>query len=156
MFKVATLISMAEDAQQRYDALLQKHPSGTFNEERNLARQESATLMACAEWMMDNNIDQMANVGPLIGTPVKKGQRVRVRKGAKVTGTFQGGKEGIILARSQVVTVHALDKGYLNFLEGRDRKSPKMVQSRVVWAGSGGYWRYAELNDVEVLKDGQD
>lgn len=75
-----------------------------------------------------------------------EGVRCRIPKGTVITGTF---KEGIKEAKTTyVVTLFTIDEGYEGGPFGPGR------EAMVCWAGSGGYWHYAPLSDVEVLDGG--
>ena len=115
--------------------------------------------------------------------PVKRGDRVRVRKGAKLISTHpkKGGEYEAY--RSQVVTVHHImpgqsydgiltesqrgwleTKGFSEQLAEMDRLRTEdqaawndyrihTKNPRVVWAGTGGYWIEADINDVELAEE---
>ena len=149
MFTPESLFAMAVKDQDRYDELLKEFPPGTVNRERNDAQERSTHALLCAQWMEKQGLAELANVGPFMTTSLVKRQRVRIRKGSRVFGTFAGGKEGIVLARAQMITVHDLYRGYV-FVDQHRQIDPKIVQAEVLWAGSGGYWRRTDINNVEA------
>lgn len=78
--------------------------------------------------------------------PVKKGDRVRIPKGVVFK---QVGKDAKAAGRSYVVTVHHLLPGRSSYV--RDILTP-LENPKVCWAGSGGYWCEADVNDVDPVK----
>ena len=68
---------------------------------------------------------------------IKRGDIVTIRKGATVRSLSRG---EYVLKRAQKVTVHLVTNGFT--YEGRTRPS------EVSWAGSGGYWCYADKADI--------
>ncbi len=116
--------------------------------------------------------------------PFKKGDRVRVKKGARLFSTHPQKGGYYESYRSQVVTVkhmmrgqtymppHITEgerdrlelKGFGEQLAEMDRLRKTDMQAwhnfrihtrnpRVVWAGTGGYWIEADVNDVEEIED---
>lgn len=81
--------------------------------------------------------------------PIKRGDKVRVPKGTFIRTTHPQRENGPS-KRTQTVTInHILNgtdehKGYHG--EWQYRTNPS-----VVWAGTGGYWCEADINDVEQI-----
>ena len=74
----------------------------------------------------------------------KRGDQVLIKKGARIESTHPQ-IEGVALAkRSYFVQIHDAYEGYT--VDGEAHPS------RVTWAGSGGYWKWCPLGDVEVVK----
>lgn len=65
---------------------------------------------------------------------MKKGDRVRVKRGAKITGPFPGGEK--TAGKSYVVEVFAVDK----------------INRLVTWPGYGGYWHFTSFDNVTLVK----
>ncbi len=153
MYTPATLLEIAAQAEARYKTLLLDHPPGSVHDGRNLAREEMEAALACAAWLEQQGIREIANVGPFVTTRCRRGDRVRVRRGARVYSTHpQTPREGVETQRSQVVTIHAVYQGYVNTLA--DPRQPEVVQGKVHWAGAGGYWRWTDINNVERIPTG--
>lgn len=75
--------------------------------------------------------------------PIKPGDRVRIKRGVVVKRTFHGSAPA---GRTYVVIVHHLLSG------STDSWSQKHLTNPTVrWAGSGGYWAEADINDVEKV-----
>ena len=76
--------------------------------------------------------------------PYKKGDRVRIKKGAIVHSTSSEiPREGKFAARDRVVTLHNVDHGY-------DSDDHHSREPNVEWVGSGGYWFWThDLDCVE-------
>lgn len=79
----------------------------------------------------------------LSALPIRKGDKVVIPMGIKVKSL--GSKGSYITKRSYTVTIRSVLWGV-----GREDQSPHMeiVNPELRWAGSGGYWCYADINDV--------
>lgn len=144
------LLEKALEAETRYLALLAQFPPGTIHDERNEARRQMRDAQTCAAWMEKQGLVECANVGPFMTTQVSKGQRVRVRKGARVFGTApRMPREGHTIERARYVTVHSCDSGYLDSRD--DSGNPDVVQGKITWADTSGYWTWTDINNVELL-----
>lgn len=69
---------------------------------------------------------------------IKRGDIVTIRKGTTVTSLSRG---KYVLKRAQTVKVYSVFNGYTH--NGVTRKP------EVSWTGAGGYWCYANQEDVE-------
>lgn len=149
MFTPDSLLQMAIDADVRYQALALAHPTGV-NDERSEARELRDKALACAAWMEKFGLTERAAIGPFAAFVPSKGQRVRVKKGAVITGTNpQTPRDGVASTRDQIVTVNWAHAGFID--HGRHfsrREEDAMRDGEVTWVGAGGYWRRASLNDV--------
>lgn len=145
-FNPASLLALAMEAEATYGGLLQLHPPGTIHDGRNVAYEAVRSALACAAWMERTGKTDLAYVGPFGTLPFSRGARVRVRKGAVVYGIGRT-RDGEAAKASRVVTVHSIDKG-CSWQEGREEH---VRQPLVHWAGSGGYWRWVDANDVELV-----
>jgi len=107
----------------------------------------SGDAFHAAAWMEARKIPSLRFVGPF-GDPksvFKRGQVVRIPKGTRISRpTFPGDRE-IVAGRTYSVILNDVYAGYV---DPRDRS---VVQPRLLWAGTGGYWCYADPNDVEVV-----
>ncbi|WP_432263396.1 hypothetical protein [Cupriavidus sp. TMH.W2] len=149
MHTPASLYEYAASAESTYRTLLSEFGPGTVHVGRNEARRQMEAARACAAWMEANGFSEIANVGPYMGTTISRGDKVYIRKGARIDGTGSTiPREGADLKRRQLVTVVSVDRGYLDFSE--PSRNPKIVQGRVHWAGAGGYWRWTDINNVEL------
>lgn len=74
----------------------------------------------------------------------KAGDRVRVKKGARISSTHPSHDGVKIAGRSYQVEVYTSFRGYRS-ADGED------IPPTVHWAGSGGYWKWCPLEDVEVV-----
>jgi hypothetical protein len=73
----------------------------------------------------------------------KKGDRVRIRKGAPVRSTHPRHEGAIPSKCAYVITVYGVDEAIPSHLGYAPR--PEMVH----WAGSGGYWKWCPAEWVE-------
>lgn len=148
MFTPTSLREMAARANAEYLELLKQHPPGTYHEGRNKARDLAERAELCAKWMEQQGIAELAHVGPFSSfSQLAKGMQVRIRKGSIVHST-KG--EPRTTARDQVIKVHFFDLGYVD-IYARAETDVGVRQPRVTWAGAGGYWRWTDLNNVELL-----
>jgi hypothetical protein len=145
---LADLRRNLEEKEAEYAKLSAAYPAGTVNDDRNKARREMNEVRACVDWMVRNDRAEIANLGPHMTVKLEKGQKVRIKAGSLICGTDSkipvGGK---IFPKAQDVEVHRVAKGYLDYYDG----NPKVVQAAVHWAGPGGYWRWTDLNNVEII-----
>lgn len=103
-------------------------------------RRRDQALMA-ASWLEREGRREARFVGPF-GNPLpQRGQTVRVKRGVEVSGTGKNHK--VVSGRSDVVTVHRVVPGWAE----RDGVRNPLV----VWAGTGGYWRWTDANNVEII-----
>lgn len=89
--------------------------------------------------------------------PVQKGDHVRIPKGATVK---QVGKPAKPAGRAYTVLIHHLLSGRSQAMGEYRRDSTGKLTAvmvpienpKVCWAGNGGYWCEADINDVELVK----
>lgn len=73
--------------------------------------------------------------------PIKKGDRVRIRAGAEIRSTCpQPARKKFLNKRARTVTVFDMDNGY-----------GPVANPGICWVGTGGYWHYALLVDVDLV-----
>lgn len=74
--------------------------------------------------------------------PIKRGQIITIKKGTMVKTV---GKEAKPAGRTYRVAVNHLLPGVTERINGEQvhKSNPK-----VVWAGAGGYWSEADINDI--------
>ena len=81
---------------------------------------------------------------------MKRGDRVRIRKGAQIYSLYPGWpKEGKPAGRTFAVTLHFTEKGY----SGAGRDGEVVVEPRVEWAGRGGYWTWTHPDNAEAERE---
>lgn len=137
------LVELALAQEAEYHRLLKLHPPGTFHEGRNYAHERCEQALACAGWMQAQDIEKLRWVGPFGIVNFRRGMPAMLARGARVFGTGSRiPREGKLLLRQTTVTVHSIDQGYVNTSTG------KVTQPRVNWAGTGGYWRWTDLNNT--------
>lgn len=82
--------------------------------------------------------------------PLRKEQmRVRIPKGTTITGTFPGAAR--TAGTSFTVDVFDIYVGYVA-RDAWDGRHMVGKPTSVVWVGSGGYWHYADFEDVEIVE----
>jgi hypothetical protein len=145
------LLAMAEEADSEYKALLKEFPPGTVNDRRNVMREVSESAVCCAGWLEKQPCTSMLFVGPFGPQLPHRGSKVVIRKGSRVFGTNLS-MDGVLSVRDQAITVHSSDRGFVDS-SGITRSGPEygFRQAKVTWAGSGGYWRWTEANNVRLM-----
>lgn len=106
--------------------------------------------LAAAIWMEENGVDQTVAVGEfnLLGK-LHRGQKIKIKKGAKLKSMNPKYQDGKIAGRDYVVQIHDFHEGFINpYTQENQVRNPE-----VVWAGEHGYWTFASLNDIEVVMD---
>jgi hypothetical protein len=89
--------------------------------------------------------------------PVKKGDRVTIRKGTKIRTTIPattGGYMSKVAGRTYTVTVDHVLNG-MNTPVGDDRHNAlyPVKPPSVRWPGTGGYWFEVDINDIPEAVD---
>lgn len=91
--------------------------------------------------------------------------RARIPKGTVIRGTFDGGER--VAGKTYTVNVITIDRGHPGMCYCRQSPEPQAWHdipdhskhcypprpAEVVWAGSGGYWTFASVSDVELLPE---
>lgn len=148
MFTPTSLREIAARATAEYRELLKQYPPGTYHEGRNKARDLADRAETCAKWMEQQGFVELAHVGPFSSiTHLARGTEVRIRKGSLVRST-KG--EPRTTVRDQVIKIHSFDPGYVDTFARADAEVV-VRQPKVTWAGAGGYWRWTDLHNVELL-----
>jgi hypothetical protein len=106
-------------------------------------RREANLALLCGSYMEQRKIPQAAIIGPFILWAPKGGERVIVRKGARIGSTHDRLRREC--GRAYSVKVHSFSAGHV-WQEG-DRI--QLRQPSVTWVGSGGYWCWTTLDSVE-------
>jgi hypothetical protein len=143
MYSKDSLLEMAAAADKEYLELLELYPPGICHYGRNNARRVMEEALACACWMEKNGLNEVANVGPFVSSTYSKMQKVRLKKGSVIFGTHPSiGKDGIVTTRAQTVILFSGNKGYVGY-------DGEIAQGKVEWVGTGGYWKWTDINNVE-------
>lgn len=152
LFTPESLLQIAAEAEVEYRALLKLHPPGTSNKERNDAYDRREKALLCADWMEKNGFKELSNVGPFMNTQLKKGDEIKVRKGAVIFSTHpSAGQKGTEAKRDQIIRVHSFDPGFVDTMPGAQNGNVR--QGRVTWPGTGGYWRWTDINNTAPIKN---
>jgi hypothetical protein len=105
--------------------------------------------------MEQNNIEEIAHVGDFSSFELKKGQQVRLRRGAIIYSTSPSvGRGGKVNTLNRKIKVDYVNSGYIDIysLYGFSDDSEKSVRNgQVNWAGAGGYWFWTDINNVEFI-----
>lgn len=144
-----TADALIEYAVELEDCLVPQTP-GTINEHnynlKSLIREATET----AEIMESSGIDEVAFVGRFATKCIGDTKRVRIKKGARRFSTHpQVPIDGEIVGRSYTVTIETAFSGFIDPY----RREPRLVNGQIHWVGTGGYYFWADINDVEFLED---
>lgn len=145
------LLEEAMAAEGRYKELLKLHPAGTVHDERNRCHQRAEAAVRCAAWMERMGLQSARWVGPFGDVENLRGARVLVKAGSRVFGTGSIPREGLITGRANWVKVHSYNQGFTSD-PGIWQNRPEVRQPEITWAGSGGYWRWTDLNNVLAIE----
>lgn len=77
---------------------------------------------------------------------IGKGTKVKIKKGTNLWSTKLGITNTFQAKITYTVILNDFHTGWKDIPGYPDRKS------EVVWAGGGGYWTHAKLEDIEVIK----
>lgn len=154
------LREIAAKAKADYEEYSKTHGPGTVHDLRNKAWRVMREADSCARWMEAMGYSELANVGPFTSVNFTKGQKVRIRAGAKIRSLHPSRGGMIVITRARVVTLHDVYRGRCDaegFHRTRASSNEEALQAsvrqpEVVWAGTGGYWCHADLNDVEAIE----
>jgi hypothetical protein len=151
MFTRDNLLQTAAEAEIEYQRLLVLYPPGTFHDGRNKAYELMNKALACAAWMEKQGINEIANVGPFMSIKAERGVKVRIKKGAEIRSTDPKYKGGKIAVKPFQVTVFDVFDGYLDTMSRGTPREPEIVQAKVEWVGTHGYWHWTDANNVELV-----
>lgn len=150
------LFNIAAESEAKYKELIVMYPPGTYNKERNDAHELMEMALSCAEYMEKNKIEEAIGIGPFCDISFKKGEKVRIKKGAIIHTTApcilgNGPKIQLENKRNYVCTVFDFNKGWA----GCHYKSQEFeVRSpQIHWVGSSGYWKWTDISGVEKVVD---
>lgn len=77
--------------------------------------------------------------------PVKKGTKVLIKKGTALRSTHPT-RKNFVAKKDYIITTFNSDPEWKT-------EEGTVYPAKVEWAGTGGYWTWANLADVVVLKD---
>jgi len=145
MFNVNDILEIAIDQERIYKERSALFPAGTVDDLRNAARRRMDEALVVMEVMAQAGIAETPSIGNFHNGLPRQHQRVRIRAGAKVHSTHPALRgHGKVLSRAQTVTVSHVYDGYVNIHEHT------VTNAQVNWAGTGGYWHWTDLANVEV------
>lgn len=113
-----------------------------------IAMQESPAYIGQAALQCAAHLERsgasVKSIGPFDTTTVKPGDRVRVLKGAQIRSLHPKWR-GIVkhAGTTYTVTVSHVFPGYVNY--------NVIHNTRISWAGEGGYWCETDINNVEIV-----
>ncbi len=102
------------------------------------------TAEICLAWMVQHNLQERLHVGPFGAVERwERGDEVVLARGAEIWIEFP--RTSHVLKRRQKIKVH-------NFHPGAawEDKGPVMYHPRIVYVGTGGYYREVEPSQIEM------
>lgn len=78
--------------------------------------------------------------------PIQPGDRIRILKGTRIRTTHPKGPYNC--TRTYTVTVHCIYPGY----DGNEYRKFPARKPEVCWVGSGSYWFYTDMDNVEKVQ----
>ena len=86
--------------------------------------------------------DKYIGYHPKQDLPIQQGDYVRIPKGTMVRNLLKGEKPA---GRSYTIKVHHILQG-AEYDDGPD--GPTVINPKICWPGTGGYWSEVDINDV--------
>jgi hypothetical protein len=140
------------------------NPGPGWSNKGRPAYYEAQRLRFAADYMEAFGITERKNIGPFGALPVKRGQKIRILKGAPLftmgaTPAERDHKETHgchrFAKRTYTVTVRNSDEGWCdNNLFSQMRYKYQVLgvrDQRIEWAGTGGHWTWTTPEFVEVI-----
>ena len=149
MYTVEGFMNIATEAERVYLARLEQYPAGTVDRIRNDARKTMDTALLAADYMEKNGIETANGIGSFNCLKLKKGMKVRIKKGAVYTSMNPSLAGSQVNKLNRVITIHNVYEGYIPFPAGSyPHRNPS-----ITWAGAGGYWCETEINNIEIIEE---
>ena len=125
---------------------------------------EGQRLRFAARYMETFGIKEARSIGPFGNLPVRKGQKVRILKGAPLMTMGASAAERDhkelhgchrFAKRAYTITVHTNNEGWCE-THDFDRMRFKyqvngLRDQRIEWSGTGGYWTWTSPEYVEII-----
>lgn len=147
-FTPDSLRALADQAEQKYEALRAQFPPGTVHDGRNRAYTTLHKARIAAQWMEKHGHQHLRYVGDFGSLALQRGDEVAVRKGALIFSTAPNWpREGKPSSRIQRIKIHSVDRGFVPVYQP-DETCDQLRQPRVEWVGAGGYWKWTDANNV--------
>lgn len=77
---------------------------------------------------------------------MSKGYKIKIRKGVRLWSTHPSRERWYENGRTRTVDVH-------HRIEGYSMPNGDVIQPRLVWSGSGGYWVEVEECNAEIITE---
>lgn len=112
----------------------------------NYSEYADGWLMGCADREAGKKLPKYLGFSRDADLPVKQGQEVTILKGTVVRCNGVTKQAG----RTYKVKIHHILSGTNIYVEGNAfrRELHPMTSPTICWAGTGGYWAEADLNDI--------
>lgn len=149
MITVETLLNIALANEEIYNQRSAIVPIG-YDRERNDAHKAMEQALICAAEMQKAGLTEATAFGPFGLQTIAKGTKVRLKKGAQIRSTspkYRGCYSEN--SRARMIEVYRVAEGFATPYPIADYNNFRHPE--VVWVGSGGYWFWASINDVELV-----
>lgn len=146
MYTVERLTNIALEAEAVYNERSKLFPAGTFDQQRNDARRLMDKATTAAEELELLGVAEVQAINEFCDFTIKNGETFVLKAGAKVRSRGQV----TINKRTRKVKAHYMNEGWTN-AGFRVQSTMPSRNPEIVWAGSGGYWCYADFNDIEKI-----
>jgi hypothetical protein len=148
MFTPDSLLDIALE-QDAIIAGMGAHVPGTYHGEHYAARQRRDKALKAAEHMQAHGIVSAAHIGEFQSFQVREGDVVRLRKGATVFSTSrQVPRDGKPNGVNRKIRVRSVHQGYIDY---SGMSQGEVRNPTVHWAGTGSYWYWTDINNVELI-----
>lgn len=148
-FTPESLLAYGVEQESIYRCLLEQFPPGSTHGGRSQAYRTMEAALQCAAWMEVAGVTAARYVGPFTTRRYRRGDRVRLKRGARVHGTGPHiGREGLVLTRAQQITVHDFQEGHV-WSDNPRADGDVIRHAQVHWVGAGSYWRWTDANNIE-------
>lgn len=107
-------------------------------------RMEADRALLCGQFMEKRGIHEARSIGPFSVVKPKAGQRVRIKVGAEIHSTSKRLRR--TLARAYTVTVNRFGEGH-----AWEERDIQIRNGEVTWVGTGGYWCWTDVGNVEIV-----
>lgn len=126
-------------------------PGIRCSDEHLAARRQRDKALAAASWMEQEGVSQLAHVGEFLSFQLHKDQQVRLRRGARIHSTNpQVSREGKINTLNRQIRVFDVHSGFIATNGYSALHGGPLRNAEVHWVGTGGYWYWTDINNVEV------
>lgn len=116
-------------------------------EAKDFRREKQA--MAAVAYMEANGLTEATAIGHYGVQSIQRGTKVRLKAGAAVRSTHPKYR-GVGYDNPKTRTLNVFDV-YTGYVDYHKIDRAQVRNPEVVWVGTGGYWFYTDINNVEFI-----